>query len=89
MPRPGFAYTMFKLGDDSVAGMLGIAPEMGNVPSHWATYFTVPDADEAARKAVALSAILGPPLSDLPGVGRTCGLTSPQGVPFHVMCHTA
>ena len=32
--------------------MMQITPEMGTMRPHWGTYFTVNDADEAARRAV-------------------------------------
>ena len=58
---------------------------MGDVPPHWGTYFTVNDADEAVREAVELGATICVPVQDIPGVGRFCGIMSPQGVPFYVI----
>jgi uncharacterized protein len=85
MPMPGFEYTVFKLGTESVAGLMQIAPHMGNVQPHWGTYFTVKDADETAREAANLGAKLCVPAQDIPEVGRFCGITSPQGVTFYVI----
>jgi predicted enzyme related to lactoylglutathione lyase len=85
MPMPGYDYTVFKLGTDPVAGMMQITPAMGNLPPHWGTYFTVNDADLAAQEAVRLGARLCVPVRDIPGVGRFCGITSPQGVTFYVI----
>jgi predicted enzyme related to lactoylglutathione lyase len=48
----------------------------------------VKDADETAREAVKLGATLCVPLRDVPGVGRFCGITSPQGVTFYVITYT-
>jgi len=62
--------------------MMPILPQMGNIPPHWATYFTVDDADATAREATQLGATLCLPPQDIPGVGRFCGITSPQGVTF-------
>jgi predicted enzyme related to lactoylglutathione lyase len=66
-----------------------ITPEMAGVKPHWTTYFTVNDADEAARAAVGLGAELHVALHDIPGIGRFCGITSPQGVKFHVINYQA
>ena len=88
MPMPGFDYTTFKHGDDYVAGMMQITPEMGAMRPHWGTYFTVNDVDETAREAVRLGAKLCVPVQDVPGVGRFCGITSPQGVTFYVIQYT-
>lgn len=87
MSMPGMDYTVFKVGaedDMPIAGMMKIPEGMG-APPHWATYFTVNDADEAARKALELGATLLMPLADVPQVGRICGITSPQGVTFYVI----
>ena len=83
MPMPGYNYTTFKHGGAFVAGMMKIGPEMGTTRSHWGTYFTVKDVDEAAREAVKLGARLCVPPRDIPGIGRFCGITSPQGVTFY------
>ncbi|MBI3466653.1 MAG: VOC family protein [Planctomycetes bacterium] len=88
MPMPGPQYTTFKHGTAYVAGMMQITPQMGKVPPHWGTYFTVQDADETAREAVKLGAKLCVPAQDVPGIGRFCGITSPQGVNFHVIQYT-
>ncbi len=85
MPMPGYEYTTFKLDDAYVAGLMQIAPEMGTMQPHWGTYFTVKDVDETAREAVELGARLCVPVRDLPGVGRFCGITSPQGVTFYAI----
>jgi predicted enzyme related to lactoylglutathione lyase len=82
---PEFAYTTFKLGTDYVAGLMPILARMGKVPSVWATYFTVNNADETAALAAKLGAKLCVPPCDIPGVGRFCGLTSPQGVVFFAL----
>jgi predicted enzyme related to lactoylglutathione lyase len=88
MPMPGMTYTTFKRGDAFVAGMMEIMPHMGPVPPHWGTYFTVHDADDTAGEAQQLGGKIYVPLQDVPGVGRFCGITSPQGVMFYVIKYT-
>ncbi len=68
--------------------MMPITPQMGKLRPHWATYFTVKDADETAREAVTLGATLCVPVEDAPGIGRFRGITSPQGVTFYVITYT-
>jgi hypothetical protein len=82
---PGLAYTTFEHGGAPVAGMMPIPPAMGQVSPRWVTYFTVDDAAEAERRAVALGGRIERRLHDVPGVGRLCGVASPQGVPFCVI----
>jgi predicted enzyme related to lactoylglutathione lyase len=45
----------------------------------------VDDADEAARKATGLGGKLFVPPMDIPGIGRFCGIESPQGVKFYAI----
>ncbi len=84
-PLPESTYTVFKNGGTDVAGMRKIPPNMAGPRPRWTTYVTVDDADETAREAVGLGAEVHVPLNEIPGVGRFCGMTSPQGVAFHVI----
>ncbi len=85
MAMPEFTYTVFKQGEDYVAGMMPILPAMGVLRPHWGLYFTVRDADAAASEAAALGATICVPPRDIPDVGRFCGITSPQGVTFYAI----
>jgi predicted enzyme related to lactoylglutathione lyase len=87
-PMPGSAYTVFTNAGADVAGLMEITPAMAGVRPHWTTYFTVDDADEAARQALDLGGTLHVALHDIPGLGRFCGITSPQGVPFRVIAYS-
>lgn len=84
-PMGDMNYTTFKLGNSFVAGMMAITPEMGTFPPHWGVYFTVNDTDEAARQATELGAAIFVPPQDIPGIGRFCGIVSPQGVRFYAI----
>lgn len=84
-PMAGFTYTLFKQGPALVAGMMPIMPQMGNLSPHWSTNFTVKDVDVAASQATKLGATICVPAQDIAGVGRFCGITSPQGVTFFVI----
>ncbi len=78
-------YTVFTRGAERVAGLMQRRPDMGQMPSHWATHFTVDDVDAAARDGAKLGGKLFMPLRDIPGVGRFCGISSPQGVDFYTI----
>jgi predicted enzyme related to lactoylglutathione lyase len=65
--------------------MLQITPEMGKVPSHWLTYFTVTDVEKSMKAAVEMGSKLCMSMKEAPGVGRFCMLTSPQGVSFYLI----
>lgn len=77
----GSQYTVFKVGDEQVAGLMALpdqAEQMG-APPYWGAYVTVDDVEETAQKAQQLGAtILVPPMA-VPGVGRFCTIQDPQG----------
>jgi predicted enzyme related to lactoylglutathione lyase len=73
------AYTMLKLGDKEVGGLMAIPPQAQGCPPHWGCYVTVADADASARKAESLGAKILVPPTDIPGVGRFFVLQDPQG----------
>lgn len=79
------AYTEYKLGDTSVAGMMAPGPDVPpQVPAYWMPYFAVTDPDKTAAEAAALgAATLAPPM-DFPG-GRFAVLRDPQGATFGVL----
>jgi predicted enzyme related to lactoylglutathione lyase len=87
-PMPGFEYTTFERGGGLVAGMMPILPEMGSLRPFWDVYFTVKDVVETARLAVELGGTLTVPVQEVPGVGRFCGVTSPQGVNFSAITYS-
>jgi predicted enzyme related to lactoylglutathione lyase len=82
--QPGMSYTTFKRGAGYVAGMVQM-----KAPSHWATFFNSDDVDAAARKASELGAKIEMPPTDIPGIGRFCVITSPQGVTFQLIKYLA
>lgn len=82
MPMPGMDYTVFKLGEKMIAGMMKPVAGMKDMPPQWVTYFTVDDADKAAAKAAELGGNVFVQPTDIPTVGRFCGMMSPQGVMF-------
>lgn len=78
-------YTVFKEGSVPRAGLMGITPEMGPIPSHWLVYFAVTDCDAAIARAQSLGGRLLSPAMTVPTVGRFAPLMDPQGAAFAVM----
>jgi predicted enzyme related to lactoylglutathione lyase len=87
-PMGDFTYWTFKQGADFVGGLFPMPPEMQGVAPHWTTYFTVTDVDETVKAAEALGGKLCMPVKDIPGVGRFCGISSPQGVTFYAITYS-
>ena len=74
-------YTMPKLKGESVAGMMTQMPDekaMG-VPPHWNTYVRVDSADDAAKKAKDLGAMVVVEPMDVMDVGRMAVFLDPEG----------
>jgi predicted enzyme related to lactoylglutathione lyase len=74
----GPPYTLFKLGEAAVAGLIG----MQDVPPFWLGYVGVEDVDAASARAEALGATIDMPPRDLPNVGRFAVVRDPQGAPL-------
>ena len=76
---PDTEYMEFQSDGQSVAGMMQIQEEWGEVPPNWGVYFVVDDADATMKQAQELGAtpMMGP--IDVAGVGRIYPLQDPQG----------
>lgn len=75
------AYTMFKVGDDNVAGGLSM-PQDADHAAHWLPYVYADDLDERSAKAVSLGAATHVPPSPIPGMGRFAVHADPTGASF-------
>ena len=72
---PEAVYTVFKVGDQSAAGMM----EMKGQPPHWLSYLSVADCDMAAATAQKLGATVLVPPTDVPKTGRFAIIQDPTG----------
>ncbi|HEY9025089.1 MAG TPA: VOC family protein [Burkholderiaceae bacterium] len=81
---PGMQYTLLKVGDAQVAGMMETPPELKAIgaPSAWSGYVAVDDVDAAEAKATQLGGKVLRPASDIPEVGRFAVIADPQGAPL-------
>jgi len=80
MPMENMSYTITKIGDEGVGGIMPIPAEAEGTPAHWGVYVTVDDVDATARKAEELGGKIHVPPTDIPNVGRFCVVQDPQGV---------
>ena len=53
-------------------------------PSHWITYITVMEVDQACRRVEELGGAVCVPPFDIPSIGRTAVITDPAGAALHV-----
>ena len=79
------AYTEFKVGGESVAGMMEMTGEFpAEVPSHWLVYVEVADTAASLAKAESLGASVQVPVVDFPG-GTFAVIVDPQGAMLGLM----
>jgi len=81
---PGMDYTLMKVGEAQVAGMMGTPPELQaiNAPSTWSGYIAVDDVDATQARVLQLGGKLLRPADDIPEVGRFAVVADPQGGAF-------
>ncbi len=86
---PPTHYTEFKLGGDSVAGLMPMQGEMWppDLPNHWMVYFAVADTDDTARRVIELGGTVSVEPTDIPP-GRFAVVTDPQGAVFSIITMT-
>lgn len=75
----GPPYTMWTASGTPLGGVMGLAPEIADMPPHWLAYVTVPNVDETAEQAVALGGSVHKEPTDIPAVGRFSVIADPQG----------
>lgn len=81
----GIRYSVFRLGDESMAGLLPIGADWGNVSAYWQVLFAVVNCDaqvERAKKAGG-TLVFGP--NDIPNAGRAGIMSDPSGARFVLM----
>ena len=74
-------YTVFKIGDRPVAGLMAKPPEAAaaGAPTAWTSYVTVDDVDaRTAQVAGAGGAVIVEPV-DIPAIGRMAIIQDPTG----------
>lgn len=80
----GMEYYTLDRGGEQYAGMMGLPPEAGPIPSHWGIYWIVDNTDAVIKAATAAGAKVIDPAEDTP-YGRLATLMDPQGGMFKLM----
>ncbi|MGH7585629.1 MAG: VOC family protein [Gemmatimonadales bacterium] len=84
-PAGGQSHTYWTLAGESIGGMLPMADEAGDAPSHWDIYFRVADVDATATRARRLGGEVPHGPFDAPGVGRLAMLADSEGAGFNII----
>lgn len=72
-------YSMAKVGDMEVAGIMATPKEAEGMPPMWGAYVTVDDVDAIQNKVTKLGGKVMVPPQDIPDVGRFLVMQDPQG----------
>ncbi|MEE9494702.1 MAG: VOC family protein [Gammaproteobacteria bacterium] len=89
MPMSDMRYTMAKVGDQDVAGMMPMPPDAGGMPPAWGAYVTVDDVEASAKQAEALGGKILMAPRDIPDVGRFCVISDPQGAVLSMITYVS
>ena len=76
---PELTYTLLKIGDREVGGMMALPLDVQGAPPAWGTYVTVDDVDHQVTRAEQLGGKVILPPRDIPNVGRFAVISDPQG----------
>ena len=76
---PGMPYTIAKVGNKEVAGIMPKPAEADSLPATWGSFVTVDNVDNSVKKAATLGAKVAVEPRDIPNVGRFAVIIDPQG----------
>ena len=75
--------TIYSAGQGGFANPVPLEKDFPG-PSHWMTYITVENVDEACKCAEKMGGTVCVPAFDIPTIGRTAVISDPLGAAFHV-----
>lgn len=81
-------YTIAKIGEQQIGGIMAIPAEVETMPSTWGSYVTVDDVDAMVAKVESLSGKIIVPPTDIPDIGRFCVIQDPQGAMLSLVTYS-
>jgi uncharacterized protein len=86
MPMPGMTYTLLRVGETQVGGLMALPEEArtAGMKPCWVGYVGVDDVDSAAAKVTRVGGKLLRPPMDIPNVGRFAVVSDPLGAAFNL-----
>ncbi len=86
----GMEYKEIIIDGAAKGGMMSMeGDDWGDLPSHWASYIAVDNADDTVAKITANGGSVHVPPFDAPGVGRMSMVADPSGANFAIIQFTA
>lgn len=87
LPEMQMTYTVVKVGDRGVGGIMPMPPQTMSPYPCWNSYVTVNDVDASAQLAEQLGAKVLVPPTDIPKTGRFSVIQDPQGAVFNIISY--
>lgn len=83
----GIDYTLVKVGDTEIGGMMSLPAQAAGTPPVWGAYVTVDDVDATLVRVEKLRGKVLMPPQDIPDVGRFAVIQDPQGAVLSLISH--
>ena len=83
----GADYTLLKLGDKEIGGIMAIPEQAASMPPTWGAYVNVMDVDALLVRVEKLGGKICVPPMDIPDVGRFAVIQDPQGAMLSLISH--
>jgi hypothetical protein len=87
LPEMGMTYTVVKVGDRGVGGIMPMPPQSSAPFPCWNGYVTVDDVDASVKLAEQLGAKILVSPTDIPDTGRFCVIQDPQGAVINLISY--
>ncbi len=81
---PGMRYTLAKVGERPVAGLMGFPPDVPNPQSAWMGYILADDVDAMATRVKQAGGAEYRAPDNIPNVGRFAVMADPDGAVFMI-----
>ncbi len=81
-------YTLAKIGEQQIGGIMAIPSDAGQMPPMWGSYVTVDDVDAMVAKVESLGGNIIMQPTDIPDIGRFCVIQDPQGAVLSLITYS-
>lgn len=81
-------YTLTKIGEQQMGGIMAIPPDAGQMPPMWGSYVTVDDVDAMVATVESLGGNIIMQPTDIPDIGRFCVIQDPQGAVLSLITYS-
>ncbi len=81
----GVPYSMIKVGEQELGGIMTIPTEAAGMPPMWGSYVTVDDIALCVKKTQELGGKIIMPPREIPDVGHFCVIQDPQGATLNLI----